>query len=415
GDYILINDGNPKLAFIGDLTSALVNIFVDIIGVRFFHMGIGIVAFGTVFGSICCFFIYLLHFRKKDRLCRIVRPQLKEDDPGIIDIIKPGSAESLLYILIATQIIVQNAVLVAEAGTSGLDNATIADDIQMIYSIIITSATDPVMTFAAAYFGEQNRMGLNLVKRKQFIIGGIMLLPFVVLTFGFPEIIPAFYKIDDPFVISSLPIAIRYITVTMILFYFTTMFVDYLAATEEENKANLSLVISSVSMIALPFLLQKLFSYNSPWIAKVIAELLQLIFLLTTCRFFMRGLIKFQKENVLFLDGGEITGQHTEKWIEGIKVILGEEEAEAVRIKMLYPIINSPGQNEHLMTSFTVLQRNDNSIAVILRYDPKKDQQQINNTATEADNKNGEVTNSEFLGIRRVMMIFERKGAYVKI
>ena len=108
GDYILADDNNQNLAMAGDIVGAVVNIVIDFAGVYVFHFGIWVVAFGTVFGSLCCCLVYLLHFRKPDRLCRIVSLKRLEGDPSLLNIIKPGSAAAIMYCMYAMQILFQN-------------------------------------------------------------------------------------------------------------------------------------------------------------------------------------------------------------------------------------------------------------------------------------------------------------------
>lgn len=407
GDYILMDDNNVKLAVAGDITGAIVNMIVDYVGVFILHKGVWVTAFGTIFGSFCCCLVYLLHFRKKDRLCRIVSPKRNPRDPSIMAVIKPGSPEAVMYFLIAAQMLVQNFVLRESAGTMGLGNSAIIENLQLIVSIVIAGTTDTIMTLASAYFGEQNRCGQGLVKRSLFRTGYIMLTPIALVLLIFPQIAMLPYSITDPLMLRTLPRAIRLITIAMLLNFLTTLLMDYLAAVEEEKKANIVSILHSLVSIPATLLLEKVIPYDAPWIALIISELVTMIYLFFFCNNLGRGLIREYPENVLLLDGGRLGEQSTQKWMSETETILSPQEQEMVQEKMFSPLLAAIPGGAAPESTFTVLVRDDNSRAVILRYKSKKDYIGDEPEIEDDEIKAGECLRSEFIGCRRLMMVFQ--------
>ena len=143
-EYFLLNDNNETLSMIGAIAGAAANILVDYIGIYVLNGGIGAAALGTVMGSVVTCLVFLLHFRKKDRLCRFTSPRRREGDPGLLELIKPGAAEGVMYFLLGVQLLIQNFVLKDSAGTSGLGNSAVIENLQLFITIFMAGVTDVI-------------------------------------------------------------------------------------------------------------------------------------------------------------------------------------------------------------------------------------------------------------------------------
>ena len=411
GDYILANDNHQNLAMTGDIVGAVVNIVIDFVGVYVFHCGIWVVAFGTIFGSFSCCLVYLLHFRKPDRLCRFVSPKRMEGDPSLLDMVKPGSAEAIMYCMFALQMLIQNYVLREDAGTSGLGNSAVIEALQLVITIIIAGATDAVFPLASAYCGEQNRSGMLMVKRMLARIGFLMLLPVVLLLCVFPQLMILPYAIDDPVMLQSLPSAIRLISLSSLIDLICTLLIDYLSAIEEEGKANLAYMIRYLVQIPLTLLLNRFFPMDAPWYAVLIASVVSLVYLCFFCNHLPKGIHRFYRENLLLLTGGKLSPAKAESWKAEARGILTEAQMKLVDEKMLSPLLAAVPEVACPESSFTILEREDGRRAVILRYASKKDYLGTDqNTSAGNEDEDTEVTpdecvRSEFLGARRLMIV----------
>ncbi len=410
GDYILANDNNQDLAMVGDIVGAIVNIIVDFVGVFVFHFGIWVVAFGTIFGSFCCCLVYLLHLKKPDRLCRIVPLKRDEKNPGYWEICKPGSAEALMYLMFTVQLLIQNFVLRENAGTLGISNSAVIENLQLVLSIIIAGVTDATYPLAAAYSGEQNQSGVLMVKRMLTRLGFIMLLPIVIILCLFPQIMIVQYAIAEPVMLRSLPTAVRIICFVELIQLITTLLIDYLSVIEQEKKANIALVIQSVVQISFTLLLSDRFGLNAPWYAAVLGTIASFIYLWFFCDNLPEGIVRFHQKNLLVLTGGTLDRKNVEKWKMASKDILSEKEIELVEDKMFSALMTSIPEGVSPNSTFTILKRDDGMNAVILRYESKEDYIGDSNEIPEQDEEEEDFKpdvciKSEFLGARRLMLV----------
>lgn len=420
GDYILANDNNEKLAMAGDTAGAVVNMIINYVGVYVLHCGIWIVALGTVLGSAVCSCIYLLHFRKKDRLCRIVRPERKEGDPSLLEILKPGSAEAVMYLFFTVQLIVQNFVLRGDGGTSGLGNSALLENLALVFTVIIAGCTDAIYPMASAYNGEQNRCDMLMSKRSLTKSGFILLGIPVALLCVFPQLAMIPYKIDDPVMVRTLPFAIRLVSFNQLLIFIDMIMIDYLSATEQEKKANLAFVVQFVVQIPLTLLLNIWSDMNSPWYAALIAQAAVLVYLCFFCGDLPKGLHRFHRENLLLLKGGKLTPSLVSDFESSAGGIVSEEQQETLRQQMIRPLLEILSDEVHPFGCFTVLERKDGTLAAILHYESKKDllEDLPEISVDEEDEGDEEQENvpsdtcirSEFLGMRRLMIILSQPG-----
>ena len=413
GDYILANDNNETLAVTGDIVGAIVNIIIDFVGVYVFHQGVWVVGFGTVAGSFCCVLVYLLHFRKKDRLCRFVKPERKEGDPSMLEIIKPGSAEGLMYFLFTVQLIVQNYVLRDDGGTSGLANSTIIENLMIVFTIVIAGSSDAIFPMASAYHGEQNKSGMLMVKRSLTKTGFYMLVIPVLILCVFPQLMILPYKVDDPVMLESLPFAIRLVSINQLLVFLDTILIDYLSATEKEKKANRAFIIQFLFQVPLTMILNIWSNMNSAWYASIIAQVAVLIYLGFFCDDLPRGMRSFHRENLLMLKGGSITPAFVTGIEEEAEKSIGRRRFDTLKQKMLLPVMQVLSEESAPSGTFSLLKRDDNRVAAVLHYEAKKDLLEDLPEIELDDEDEGEgeevpfdsCIRSEFLGMRRVMMI----------
>jgi len=420
GDYILANDNNQNLAMAGDIVGAIVNMIIDFAGVYIFHKGIGAVAFGTVFGSFCCCLVYLLHFRRPDRLCRITSLKKVPGDPFLMEIFKPGLAESVMYFMFAVQLVVQNFVLRENAGTMGISNSAVIENMQLVLTIVIAGATDAIFPMAAAYDGEQNKSGMLMVKRVLMRFGFYMLLPVAVINCAFPQLIMIPYGIDEPIMLETLPAAIRIVSAGSVITLIYTLLIDYLSAVEEEFKATLALIIQSGVQIAFTLVFNSQLGMDAPWYGTIAGGVAALIYLCFFCNNLTEGIFKLHQKNLLLLTGGDLIREKVDEWKGMAGDILTQKEVDFVEKKMFTPLLSSLPEGVLLKSSFTILQREDDMRAVILRYRSKEDYIGANEDFAEADEEDDEFEpdvciRSLFLGMRRLMIVLsgkeEREGA----
>lgn len=122
------------------------------------------------------------------------------------------------------------------------------------------------------------------------------------------------------------------------------------------------------------------------------------------------GIYKFHQKNLLLLTGGNLDRNLIEEFKKLSGEILSEKELNIVENKLFQPLSSSIPENASPFSSFTILEREDGTRAVILRYESKEDYIGTNLDIPEVDEDNDEFAmnvciRSEFLGARRLMIV----------
>jgi O-antigen/teichoic acid export membrane protein len=376
------------------------------------HMGIGASAFAMVFGEFIAVLVLMLHFRKKDSLCRIVPLKKHEGDPSMFSILKPGTPMALMYTMFAVQMLVQNLVLAHESGTSGLGNSAVIDNLVLFLTIFTASASEPVMALASSYYGEGNKCGVLLVKRTMYRIGIFMLMPLIILLILFPQLFMALFAVNDPVMLETLPFAIRIVCLNALLTFTNDSLVNFLSATEREPLANVSYGIQIVVSITSMLLLARVVPMDAPWYGTMIANVCACLFLLIAGKL-TRGFIRMYRENVLVLSGGHAEESIAEEWSQKATEVLDEEQVVTVRSKLIAPFMEAVSGLKSPLCSFTVLERENGDKAAIVRYAHRVGlfaaEQAEETDEEELAHVYGECIRSEFNTLSRMMINFEGK------
>ena len=403
GDYILTDDNNPRLALIGNIVAVAVNVVIDITGIFVFHLGIWVTAFGTVFSMFCCCMVYIAHFRQKDSLCHFALKKSKTEKISPAEYLKPGIPQATMYVLMITTMLLQNNVLKDAGGTSGLGNAAIIENLELIMMFFIAGICEVVMPIASAFFGEKNLSCVLMAKKFLLRLGLFVILPVVIIISVFPQIFLAVYSVTDETMITTLPSAIRLIALATVFLLTNSLIVDYLSAVNQEKNATISYVVQFVFDILTLWLVSHIDEINAPWYADLVSQFAVTVFLLLICGN-KKGLIKNHKENTLLMDGGFANHEQIIRWQNKAKEVLTEMQANKVWEKVLNPFEKALPEEKAPLCAFTILDKGDDNRAVILRYDSKKDYLGEDDNKSEEENLFDVCIRSEFNSMRRMMI-----------
>ena len=412
--YILTDDNDPGLVLVANIVAAIVNVAGNFVFLELLHLGVGASAFAMVFGNLCACLIFLRHFKKKDALCRFVKPERKEGDPGIFAALKPGTPMAVMYIMFTIQMIVQNLVLSNQIGTSGLGNSAVVDNLVLFLTIFTASTSEPVMPLASSYFGEGNRCGILLVKRSMYHMGLRILVPIVLVLVAFPQLFMALFSVQDPVMLESLPFAIRIVCINALFTFTNDSMVNFLSATERERLANISYAIQIVVNVGATLGLARVVGMDAPWYGAMIANLCSCAFLLFAGHL-SKGFVKRYPENALVLTGGHADAKQVESWRDDTTKVLGQEKTATVWEKVIEPFLASNDNKADQLCAYSVIRRDNGDTAAILRYGGHTDLKHLI-IGEEADGEEdeeelshvyGQCVGSEFNTLRRMMINFE--------
>lgn len=170
------NDGAPKLAMIGTLAGAVINILLDYVFIIEFGWGISGAAIATGIGETVAGLIFILHFLKKDRMLRIGKPVFKISNLKKITL--SGIPSFLMEFSQSAVAFSFNLAILAFAGTAGISAYSIVMYVCSIFNMVligIVQGAQPLLSYNYGSGNEENvqkiyKLGLrsNLISTTVF-------------------------------------------------------------------------------------------------------------------------------------------------------------------------------------------------------------------------------------------------------
>ncbi|MDL2261577.1 MATE family efflux transporter [Methanimicrococcus sp. OttesenSCG-928-J09] len=173
------NDNAPKLAMIGTLTGAVLNIILDYVFIMEFGWGISGAAIATGIGESIAALVFLSFFLKKDRNIRIQMPRFKLED--LKKITFSGFPSFLMEFSQSAVAFSFNLTILAYIGTTGITAYSIVMYICSIFNMVligIVQGSQPLLSFNYGSENPENvqkvyKLGLwsNLISTAVFYAG----------------------------------------------------------------------------------------------------------------------------------------------------------------------------------------------------------------------------------------------------
>lgn len=174
------NDGAPKLAMIGTLAGAVINIVLDYVFIMEFGWGISGAAVATGIGETVAGLIFLLHFLKKDRMLRIGKPVFKTGDLKKITL--SGIPSFLMEFSQSAVAFSFNLAILAFAGTAGISAYSIVMYVCSVFNMVligIVQGAQPLLSYNYGRRNETNVQKIYKLGRKSNLISTAVFYAFV--------------------------------------------------------------------------------------------------------------------------------------------------------------------------------------------------------------------------------------------
>ena len=170
--------------------------------------------------------------------------------------------------------------------------------------------------------------------------------------------------------LDTLPFAIRIVCLNALFTFTNDSLVNYLSATEREHIANISYGIQIAVNIGSTLLLARVIPMDAPWYGAMIANVCACLFLFVAGRL-LKGMFRMHRENVAMLAGGTPEAENVEQWKAQAAEVLSAEQMAVVEEKLFPAFEKAIGEERPHACSFTVLNRDDGDVSVIMRFDHK--------------------------------------------
>ncbi|MGE7924640.1 MATE family efflux transporter [Viridibacillus arvi] len=279
------NDGNPKLAMIGLITTSVLNIVFNYIFIFMMDMGVAGAAYATVLSTVVGVIVLLYHFIRKESVLRFVKFTI--DYKSMAEILKIGSPSFVVEGSAAIIVVAYNITFSHFVGEIGVTAYAVVNYLHVVFLMVflgIGAALQPIVSFhfgAKLYRRLQSFLKLGLLTGVGF--GAAVLL----IGWLFADQMITLFGVKDQEVTAFTKEGISYFFIGYLFLSFNLIMAEYY---QSIKRIRLSMFIimarSLVLFLPLLWLLPNYFGAKYIWLAFPLAEGLTIIALLIVKRLF---------------------------------------------------------------------------------------------------------------------------------
>ena len=275
-------DGSPRLASISILADNAVNLVLNIVLIRWCHMGIAGSSLATVLGHAVGIAIMCLHFLRPNNHLHF-KLQITNYKLQISHILSQGLPLSMASICLSVLFYCANSIVLHSMGRVGIFAFAVCMNLLQVYNMFNSGASRTLQSLGAIQIGKGDNATLIFIIRKSFRFISVAMLLACVAIWLFPESITRFFGADEPDLITEGAHALRIFAISFVPYcYLYTLMVVY----KLYRYDRIALFISvALSLMVIPVLwLMAHFAPQQLWYGYLIAYLLDALILLI-CHF----------------------------------------------------------------------------------------------------------------------------------
>ncbi|WP_102691850.1 MATE family efflux transporter [Rummeliibacillus pycnus] len=265
------NDGNPKLAMIGLITTSILNIILNYVFIFKMNMGVKGAAYATALSTIVGLLVLLVHFINKNSNLKFTH--LHFNITTCSEILKIGSPSFITEGSAAIVVIGYNITFSHFAGEIGVSSYAIVNYLHAVFIMIfigIGAAIQPIVSFNfGARLKERIEQVLKLGLKTGITFGALIL----AVGWGFGKQLIALFGVTDPDVIAYAQNGIYLFFIGYLFLSFNLIHAEYYQAIKKIRLSMMIIVMRSlVIFLPLLYILPSMFNSKSIWLAFPIAE-----------------------------------------------------------------------------------------------------------------------------------------------
>ena len=220
-------DGSPRLVSMAILVDNAVNLFLDIVFIRWCGWGIEGSSAATVLGHVVGIAIMCRHFWYKENHLKIklAISNLKSQMGNIVSQGLPLAAASIcLTVLLYSA----NSIVLGSMGRVGIFAFSVCMNLLQIYNLFLSGTCRTLQSLGSIQVGKGDSVAFRLVLRKSFVFITTAMLITCVAIWIFPEEVARLFGADEQELIAESMHALRIFAISFIPFcYIYTLMIVY--------------------------------------------------------------------------------------------------------------------------------------------------------------------------------------------
>lgn len=267
--HCIRSDGRPKFASNLIIISNAINLFMDIVLMGPFKMGIAGSAIATVIGNVIAFCIMLTHFKnKKNTLCfdfsTVLSPKKLRSE--CVSLFTTGISGALGTMLITVTTFYMNTLIQRAGGQEGMVSMSVISNCQVFISAFVTGASQTMIPIVSALLGERDAVGIKYAMKRAIRTLLIAAVAITLIIEIAPASVARLFGDKTPAEMAVIIPALRISALSFIGMSMTFLFMYYFTATQRKAMSlTVSIVNGIVLTIPFAYILSHLFGITGIW------------------------------------------------------------------------------------------------------------------------------------------------------
>ena len=306
--FFIRADGFPKMPFYAVLIANILNIILDIIFLKVFHMGIVFTALASVLGYLVGAIYISTYFFKKNgtfRLVSLAKFKIKEILLSIKEIIF-NTPEVIGKIFFALKISMLTYLCSTYWGVAGLLAFLVYDNSETFVYIFLSGIMKTMSPIVAVLHKERDYESVKYIISRSVRIILIISFPISALFFIYPEILLILFNIVDPYQSEVVSVAIRITAFSLVGRCMSYLLANYAQAIEYNRISSIITFLEEFLFAVLgALLLTRMIGGIGIWVSILIAECVPvLVYIIYT--FYMNKTYKDEIHRIFMLQDSNL-------------------------------------------------------------------------------------------------------------
>ncbi len=267
--HCIRSDGRPKFASNLIIISNAINLFMDIVLMGPFKMGIAGSAIATVIGNVIAFCIMLTHFKNKKNTLRfdfstVLSPKKLRSE--CVSLFTTGISGALGTMLVTVTTFYMNTLIQRAGGQEGMVSMSVISNCQIFISAFVTGASQTMIPIVSALLGEQDAAGIKYAMKRAICVLLIAAAAITLIIEIAPAAVARLFGDKTPAEMAAIIPALRISALSFIGMGMSFLFMYYFTATQRKAMSlTVSIVNGIILTIPFAYVLSRLFGITGIW------------------------------------------------------------------------------------------------------------------------------------------------------
>lgn len=260
----IITDGAHRLCLAACMVSGAVNVILDFIVLKIFHLGTGAVGLTTSFSYLLLLLIVCTYFRSGHSALRLI--SLKKALPACAEIIGVGASKGFIQLGTMLCMMLINNLVVVSLGMAGASALAVKDSLNCLLLAAVEGSTETFGMLTSLMYGERNKVGIKQTMHASLTRGFIDILVISAVVFAAASPIAAAFGVSGQESAACAVECLRCLAASVPLTYLSYLIASYLAVSRERIAAGFfSALIVFIAPVTVILTLKWAFGIDELW------------------------------------------------------------------------------------------------------------------------------------------------------